>query len=96
MSKLPTTAEKTTEKRLKGRVERLGGLALKLFSPWFTGLPDRLILLPRGRIYFVELKKEGKKPSPRQAVVHKLLTRLGFTVVTIDSPESLDYFLEML
>lgn len=79
--------EKEIEAKLRTAVKALGGLCLKWESPGYTGVPDRMILLPGGRIFFVELKAPGKKERPRQVVVQQILTRLGFTVFSsVDSP----------
>lgn len=59
--------------------KRQGCLALKLVSS-ITGLPDRLVLLPGGRVWFVEFKAPGGRVSPRQRTVHALLRRMGFRV----------------
>ena len=77
-------SEKLLEKKLREGVKKLGGEAIKFFCPTFTGLPDRIILMPGGRVYFAEMKTTGEKPSPRQEVVHKWLRGLGFTVWVID------------
>jgi hypothetical protein len=87
------TSEKFFEKKLRETVARLGGLAIKLLSPSFTGLPDRMVLMPGGRIWFVELKSTGKKQSPRQKAVAEILWRLGFSVWVIDSDLLLNQFL---
>ena len=50
--------EKTVENKLVKAVKALGGLAPKFISPGFDGVPDRLVLLPKGRIAFIELKAE--------------------------------------
>lgn len=50
-----------------------------------NGLPDRLVLLPEGKMFFAELKAPGKKPRPEQVRVHESLKRLGFDVRVIDS-----------
>lgn len=77
--------EKDVEKRLIKPVRQLGGLCLKFETPGFTGVPDRIILLPGGRVLFVETKAPGKVERPRQEYVQGLLRRLGFTVYsTID------------
>ena len=86
-------SEKLFERKLREVVARLGGIALKLLSPSFTGLPDRLVLMPGGRLWFVELKSTGKKQSPRQKVVSDLLRRLGFIVWVIDNEITLSEFL---
>lgn len=82
-------SEKLLEKNLKDAITETGGLCLKLLSPWFTGFPDRTILMPGGRVYFAEIKTTGKKPSARQLFVHELLRKLGFIVFIIDSKETL-------
>lgn len=79
--------EKEVESRLKRPVESMGGLCLKLVCPAFTGVPDRMILLPGAHIVFVETKAPGKYERRRQLYVHGLFRRLGFTVYsTIDTP----------
>jgi hypothetical protein len=86
-------SEKFFERKLREVVARKGGIALKLLSPSFTGLPDRLVLMPGGRVWFVELKSTGKKQSARQKVVSDLLRRLGFIVRVIDNEITLSEFL---
>jgi len=54
--------EKIIEKELVRAVKDKGGIAPKFTSPGFDGMPDRLVLLPGGRMGFVELKAPGKKP----------------------------------
>lgn len=82
--------EKTLELKLRTQVKKLGGIALKFASPFFTGMPDRIVLMPGGRIYFAELKSEGKKPTPRQSLVIAELESLGFKVFVIDTNEKLE------
>lgn len=86
--------EKQIETRLKREVESLGGLALKFTSPEMAGVPDRLVLLPKGKIYFVELKALGKKLRPLQLKRKEQLESLGFKVYVIDSYEKIDLFLQ--
>lgn len=86
--------EYTIEYRLRDKIKALGGLALKLIAAGFTGLPDRLILMPGGRIYFVELKNgSAGRLSARQEVVHRQLERLGFKVWIVKDEETLQEFL---
>ena len=86
--------ERTIEQKLAARVKAMGGIAPKLTSPGFDGMPDRLVLLPGGRMGFVELKAPGRKPRPLQLVRHRLLQRLGFKVYMIDGIEQIDSVLE--
>ena len=72
--------EKAIELQLTRTVKAAGGMCPKLVSPGTDGMPDRMILLPAGRIGFVEVKAPGKKPRPNQKAVHRILEKLGFTV----------------
>lgn len=78
--------EKTIESKLRKGIKAIGGMCLKWESPGFTGVPDRMILLPGGHILLAETKAPGKKERKRQELVHKQLRALGFTVYsTVDS-----------
>ena len=89
-------SEKLLERKLKDRVKKLGGLALKFVSPSFTGVPDRIVLMPGGRCFFAELKTTGKKPTKIQLFVHGQLKKLGFEVWVIDRTEILEDFLKFI
>ena len=82
-------SEKYIERKLKEEVEKLDGLCLKLLPFQFKGLPDRLCLLPGGRLFFVETKSKGVNPEKFQKWVASKLKRLGFGVYTIDSIEQI-------
>lgn len=82
-------SEKQIEAILACEVKKHGGIAPKFTSPGFAGMPDRIILLPGGRIAFAELKAPGKKPRRLQVARHRLLRRLGFRVYVIDSTEQI-------
>lgn len=86
-------SEKLLESKLAAAIRALGGWSLKLWSVSVTGLPDRMVLMPGGVIRFVELKSTGKKPTPRQLVVHSQLRKLGFDVDVIDTEQQLQQFL---
>ena len=81
--------EKMIEQKLVNATKNNGGLAPKFVSPGFDGMPDRLVLLPGGRIAFVEVKAPGRKPRPLQEKRHKQLRELGFPVYVLDDPEQI-------
>lgn len=81
--------EKTIEQKLIKAVKSAGGIAPKMVSPGFDGVPDRLVLLPGGRIAFIELKAPGKTLRPLQVRRKRQLEALGFSVYCIDSPEQI-------
>lgn len=85
--------EKALEKKLQQKVKSLGGMALKFSSIYFTGMPDRIVLMPKGKTWFVELKSTGGKTTARQDLVIADLRKLDFPVFIIDSFESLTEFL---
>ena len=80
-----TVREKVIEQYFVAEVKKLGGIALKLNSTSMKGLPDRLILLPNGILFFAELKATGKKARHLQRFIHQKLQSLGFIVYIIDS-----------
>lgn len=86
--------EKLLEKKLREGVKVKGGIALKLTSISLTGLPDRLVLLPGGRVKFAELKSTGKKQTRLQVIVSDKLRALGFEVWVIDTQDTLNEFLK--
>lgn len=87
--------EKTIENRLIEIVEETyGGWVVKLWPMSISGIPDRLVLLPGGRIWFVELKAPGKKAKGLQKWVHKKLRDLGFSVWVIPDYQTLDTFID--
>lgn len=76
--------EKTIEQKFRAAVKAVGGVAVKFTSPGFDGMPDRLALLPGGRMAFVEVKAPGEKPRPLQEARHLMLRHLGFRVYVLD------------
>ena len=81
--------EKQLEHLFLMEVKRVGGLALKFVSPGFSGVPDRLVLIPDGKVAFVEVKAPGQHPRPLQTVRHKQLRQLGFKVYVSDNPQQI-------
>lgn len=94
LSRQLTEREKTLERSLKRRVKAIGGICLKLVTIHISGLPDRLILLPRGVAIFVEVKETKKKPSLIQNYMIKKLKKLGFPVHVVDSTYIIDEILK--
>ena len=76
--------EKEIEQKLKVQVNAHDGICWKFVSPGTAGVPDRIILMPKGKIAFVEVKTKGEKPRPLQLSRHRLLRKLGFKVYILD------------
>ncbi len=86
--------EKVTELKLVREVKLRGGICPKFTSPGYDGMPDRIVLLPEGRMAFVEVKAYGEKPRPLQLARHRLLRSLGFKVYVLDDPEQIGGILD--
>lgn len=68
--------ESEIEKILVEEVRSAGGIAYKFSSPGNDGVPDRLIVLPGGRVIFVELKtKRGKLTKLQKMQLNRLWNR---------------------
>lgn len=80
--------ERQLEQQLVSQARVAGALALKWVSPSLAGVPDRIVIIPDGRVVFVELKAPGKKPTPLQQRTIERLRRVGADVRIIDSKES--------
>lgn len=88
--------ESTVEKHLADRVKRLGGLCWKFVSPNLSGVPDRIVVLPGGRVYFVELKAPGRTPRVNQIRRARELQQRGAPALALDSPLAVDMWLEAI
>ena len=86
--------EKTIEKKLSDEVKKRGGLAPKFTSPGFDGMPDRIVLMPGGRMAVVEVKAPGKAPRPLQETRHRMLRQLGFRVYVLDDSSQIGGILD--
>jgi len=86
--------ESAIEKYLVRKVEERGGEAPKWTSPGNRGVPDRLVILPEGRMVFVETKAPGKPLEPLQERWARTLRGLGHKVYKIDSVEDVDRFIQ--
>lgn len=86
--------EKQIEQKLVRVVKNMGGIAPKLVCPGFDGMPDRVVLLPGGRMAFVEVKAMGCKPRPLQLARHGLLRQLGFKVYVLDDERQIGGLLD--
>lgn len=79
--------ESELEKGFCRLASRAGGKAYKFVSLGNDGVPDRLVILPGGRVGFVELKKPGEHPRKLQAFRLEELENLGCYTAVVDSLE---------
>ena len=87
--------ERYIEQKLCCTVKTLGGKAFKWIAPGHTGVPDRIVILPKGRILFVELKRSGRKDgtSARQKKVIDWLVKMGCAVFVISEVDDIQRML---
>ena len=88
--------ERELEEKFRRRVKAAGGKAYKFVSPGNDGVPDRLVVLPGGRIGFVELKQKGQRPTALQQKRILELRSLGCVVMVLDRLEDMDTVLERI
>lgn len=88
--------ESRVESHLVAGVELRGGSCLKLADAGRRGFPDRTVLMPYGRVIFVETKIRGGKLASWQERYHQLLRNLDFRVEVLWTIEHVDVFLESL
>jgi len=84
--------ERDIESGLRRQVEKMGGKFMKFTSPGNDGVPDRIAILPGGRVWFVELKREGEKPTAVQKWQLEQLRKMGCNVALITGKrEAIDW-----
>ena len=88
--------EKDIERYLVRRVAERGGKAYKWVSPGHVGVADRIVMLPGGRVWVVELKTIKGRLSPLQKVFAADMARMGINYIVIRSKEEVDqWFLDL-
>jgi hypothetical protein len=86
-----TQLEKDIEQKLIDMVQDYGGLCLKWVCPGWSGVPDRIILLPGGRVIFAETKRpKGGKLSKLQEWWLDRLRALGFHADVVWNEEDIE------
>ena len=86
--------ERDIEGKLRDAVKAMEGVCWKFISPGTAGVPDRIILMPKGRMAFVETKAPGEKPRALLLSRHRLLKRLGFKVYVLDNKADIKKIIE--
>lgn len=86
--------ERDVERYLVKRVEAIGGRAYKFVSPGRAGVADRIVCLPTGETWFVEVKTEGGRMSALQNVFAEDMRRMNQKYTVIWSKEQVDLFLK--
>ena len=85
--------ESTIEKHLVAQVKALGGMAYKFTSPAHRGVADRVVCLPDGQTWFVELKAPGGRLSELQKIFAEDMARMNQRYVCLWSKEQIEEWL---
>lgn len=85
--------ESALEQRFNRKVRELGGQSYKICPEYTAGIPDRMVLLPGGRLYLVELKADNGALRPIQRVWHERARELGTEVVVLKGNAEVDAWL---
>ena len=88
------TRERDVESYLVSRINELGLPCMKFIPDGKVGMPDRLVLLPGGRVLWVELKTRGGHLEEIQKLQHKRLEQIGHKVRVVWSKEAADDLVE--
>ena len=86
--------ERDVERYLVRRVAERGGVAYKWVSPGRVGVADRIVLLPGGVVWFVELKTVKGRLSPWQKLFAAEMRRMGMNYIVIRSKGEVDELLQ--
>lgn len=76
--------EKQIEAKVCDYAKERGLLVYKFTSPNRMAVPDRMFVRPDGKIFFIEFKREGQKPTPAQDREHERLRGHGVQVFVVD------------
>ena len=82
--------ESTIESYLVRRCKELGVLCYKFVSPSHRGVPDRVLIFPKGLVTFIELKAPGKSPTALQLAVLKQMEGNNAVIGWTDSKTGVD------
>ena len=88
--------ESRIEERLRQGVKALGGKAYKFVSPGNNGVPDRVVCLPNGKVFFAELKSPNGVLSEQQQHRIAELRKLNQKVYVFWSIQQVEKFLTEL
>lgn len=84
--------ENIIEKYLIEEVKKRGGMAYKFVSPGRANVPDRLCVMPGGRIFFVECKAPTKDLRAAQLREVTRLRKLGAEVFVLNKCDVSEIF----
>lgn len=91
----PVVRERVIEQYLYKQCKEIGAMCIKQEARYNIGIPDRLVIYS-GLCVFVEVKRPGGVPTPKQFLFHDKLEKIGMKVAVIDTKEKVDIFIDVL
>lgn len=88
--------EKDVEAVFVREVKKRGGVAEKFKTPGRRSAPDRIVSFAPAHVEFVECKRPGRKPTPKQYEDHDRRRAMGFRVHVVDTKERARYVAELI
>lgn len=88
--------EAKIEEAVKNYAKERGMLVYKFTSPSRAAVPDRLFILPGGKVFFIEFKRTGEKPTPAQDREHARLRAQGSVVYVVDDIEQGKRYIDLM
>ena len=82
--------EKEVEKYLCETVGRIGGTAFKFTSPMNRGVADRVVCLPGGTVWFIEVKAPDGRLTALQERFGQRMKELGQNYAVLYTKEEVD------
>jgi len=73
--------ESKIENYLVKSIKNIGGECIKGNAHNSRGMPDRIAILPKGLVVFIEVKRPGLKPRPNQRIRIKRFNKMGHFAV---------------
>jgi len=87
--------EKQIEAKVCDYAKTKGMMVYKFTSPARAAVPDRLFIC-KGRVFFIEFKREGQKPTPAQEREHHRLRQHKVSVFVVDNVEDGKAMVDMM
>jgi Holliday junction resolvase len=88
--------ENKIERELRQRVGAAGGECTKVQAIGRRGFFDRVVILPGGRVVFVEVKRPKRgRISAHQIQYHERFAELGVAIALVKTSADIDVLLKM-
>lgn len=88
--------EQQIEKKVCEYAKEKGLLVYKFTSPARTAVPDRMFVTIAGKVFFIEFKRNGAKPTPAQEREHLRLKGHRVWVYVVDNVDQGKFIIDLM